>query len=79
MRLSMPARLQRRLVEHGTMWISEVDNVRRDRETRLLRDTRLSVEGVAGRPGYADARALRRAVQRRHGTTPASLRHTVLR
>ncbi|GAA3386801.1 helix-turn-helix domain-containing protein [Streptomyces roseoviridis] len=79
-RMSVSARtLQRRLVEHGTTWSSEVDKVRRDRVTRLLRDTELSVEAIAGRTGYADARALRRAVQRWHGTTPASLRHTVFR
>ncbi|MEU6864279.1 helix-turn-helix domain-containing protein [Streptomyces sp. NPDC046876] len=68
--------LQRRLDEHGTTWSSEVEAVRRDRITRLLHETDLSVEAIAARSGYADARALRRAVQRWYGTTPAALRRT---
>lgn len=68
--------LQRRLDEHGTSWHNEVETLRRARVTRLLHDTELSVEAIAARSGYADARALRRAVQRWYGTTPAALRRT---
>ncbi|MGW7030024.1 helix-turn-helix domain-containing protein [Streptomyces xanthophaeus] len=68
--------LQRRLDEHGTTWSGEVESVRRVHITRLLRSTDLSIDSIAARSGYADARALRRAVQRWYGTTPAALRRT---
>ncbi|MFD6891032.1 helix-turn-helix domain-containing protein [Streptomyces sp. NPDC059957] len=66
--------LQRRLEEHGTTWSEEVETVCRDHITRLLHDTDLCVDSIAARSGYADARALRRAVKRWYGTTPAALR-----
>ncbi|WP_030223260.1 helix-turn-helix domain-containing protein [Streptomyces bikiniensis] len=66
--------VQRRLEEHGTTWNGELDSLRRSHVTRLLHDTNLAVDTVAARSGYADARALRRAVQRWYGTTPAALR-----
>ncbi|MGW6705630.1 helix-turn-helix domain-containing protein [Streptomyces sp. NPDC054956] len=69
-----PRTLQRRLDEHGTTWSTEVETVRRDHITRLLHDTDLSVDSIAARSGYADARALRRAVHRWYGTTPGALR-----
>ncbi|MEU9007663.1 helix-turn-helix domain-containing protein [Streptomyces sp. NPDC048551] len=69
-----PRTLQRRLDEHGTTWSGELDGVRRDHVTRLLHQTGLSIDAIAARSGYADARALRRAVHRWHGTTPAALR-----
>ncbi|GGT21085.1 AraC family transcriptional regulator [Streptomyces purpureus] len=68
--------LQRRLDEHGTTWSDEVETLRRARVTRLLHDTDLGIDAIAARSGYADARALRRAVQRWHGTTPTALRRT---
>lgn len=68
--------LQRRLDEHDTTWSNEVEAARRDHITRLLHSTDLSVASIAARSGYADARALRRAVQRWYGTTPADLRRT---
>ncbi|MFE4638542.1 helix-turn-helix domain-containing protein [Streptomyces sp. NPDC056773] len=74
-RMTISARtLQRRLEEHGTTWSEEVETVRRDRITRLLHDTDLGIDSIAVRSGYADARALRRAVKRWYGTTPAALR-----
>ncbi|MGW6781507.1 helix-turn-helix domain-containing protein [Streptomyces sp. NPDC054987] len=69
-----PRTLQRRLDEHGTTWSAEVETVRRNHISRLLHTTDLSIEAIAARSGYADARALRRAVQRWYGTTPAALR-----
>ncbi|MFG2296093.1 AraC family transcriptional regulator ligand-binding domain-containing protein [Streptomyces sp. NPDC048603] len=66
--------LQRRLDDHGTTWSHELEAVRRAHVTRLLRGTDLGIEAIAARSGYADARALRRAVQRWYGTTPAGLR-----
>ncbi|MFJ6793901.1 helix-turn-helix domain-containing protein [Streptomyces sp. NPDC091268] len=74
-RLALSVRsLQRRLDEHGTTWSNEVENVRRAHVTRLLHDTELTMDSIAVRSGYADARVLRKAVQRWYGTTPAALR-----
>lgn len=66
--------LQRRLDEHATTWTTEVEALRRTHITRLLHDTDLGIDAIAARSGYADARALRRAVQRWYGTTPGALR-----
>ncbi|MGT2532416.1 AraC family transcriptional regulator ligand-binding domain-containing protein [Streptomyces nojiriensis] len=66
--------LQRRLDAHGTTWSREVETVRRAHITTLLHDTDLGIDAVAARSGYADARALRRAVHRWYGTTPAAMR-----
>lgn len=68
--------LQRRLDEHGTTWSNEVETVRREHITRLLHGTDLSIDATAARSDYADARALRPAVQRWYNTTPAALRRT---
>lgn len=68
--------LQRRLDEHGTTWSNEVETMRRDHITRLLWSTDLSIDAIAARSDYADARALRRAVHRWYSTTPAALRRT---
>ncbi|MEV0194601.1 helix-turn-helix domain-containing protein [Kitasatospora purpeofusca] len=74
-RLSVSTRtLQRRLEEHGSTWSGEVEDLRRTRVTGLLQDTDLSVGAIATRTGYADARALRRAVHRWYGRTPSALR-----
>ncbi|GAB2451602.1 AraC family transcriptional regulator [Nocardia tengchongensis] len=72
-----PRTLQRRLDDHGTSWSWEVDTVRRTRITQLLQNTELSVTSIASRTGYADARALRRAVQRWYGDTPGTVRRTL--
>ncbi|MFF7300586.1 helix-turn-helix domain-containing protein [Streptomyces sp. NPDC008265] len=68
--------LQRRLDEQGTTWSCELETLRRAHVTRLLETTDLSIASIATRSGYSDAGALRRAVQRWYGTTPASLRHS---
>lgn len=76
-RMNLSARtLQRRLEDHATTWRHELEAVRRAHITELLRSTDLGIEAIAARSGYADARALRRAVQRWYGTTPAGLRRT---
>ncbi|MGW2400602.1 AraC family transcriptional regulator ligand-binding domain-containing protein [Kitasatospora sp. NPDC001664] len=69
-----PRTLQRRLDEHGTTWREELQAVRRTRALELLRGTELSTEAIAARTGYADARALRRAVRRWSGSSPSALR-----
>ncbi|GAA3044252.1 hypothetical protein GCM10017562_01450 [Streptomyces roseofulvus] len=67
--------LQRRLDEHATTWSGELESLRQTHITRLLETTDLSIDSIATRSGYANARALRRAVQRWYGTTPAALRN----
>lgn len=69
-----PRTLQRRLGKHGTTWREEVEAVRQDLAMSLIRDTDLTMKSVAVRAGYSDARALRRAVHRWHGTTPTHVR-----
>lgn len=69
-----PRTLQRRLTDLGTSWRDEVDHVRRRRAMELLRDTELTVHAVAGRVGYSDARALRRAFIQWTGQSPNSFR-----
>ncbi|MFI9720422.1 helix-turn-helix domain-containing protein [Streptomyces sp. NPDC052396] len=77
-RLAISTRtLQRRLDEHGTTWSEQVETVRREQITQLLRTTDLSMESIAARTGYGNARALRRAVQRWYGDTPAALRQAL--
>ncbi|MFI8451894.1 AraC family transcriptional regulator [Streptomyces erythrochromogenes] len=73
-----PRTLQRRLDEHGTTWSAEAEAVRREHVSRLLHTTELGIDAIAARSGYADARALRRAVRRWYGTTPAALRRAGL-
>ncbi|MEU6981146.1 MULTISPECIES: AraC family transcriptional regulator ligand-binding domain-containing protein [unclassified Streptomyces] len=74
-----PRTLQRRLEAHGTTWTAEIEAVRRADITRLLRTTDLPLDVVAERNGYADARALRRAVHRWTGHTPTALRRQAAR
>lgn len=69
--------LQRRLEEHGTTWRAELETARRERVTRLLATTDQTTDAIAGRTGYADARALRRAVTRWTGHTPSALRRSL--
>ncbi|MFE7798927.1 helix-turn-helix domain-containing protein [Nocardia sp. NPDC057440] len=74
-RLAMsPRTLQRRLGEQGTSWREELEAVRHSHATALLRDTDLSVQSVAARLGYTDARALRRAFHRWTGRSPDAFR-----
>lgn len=66
--------LKRRLHERGTSFHQVLDDVRRAEATRLLSTTALSIEDVARRLGYADARSFRRAFQTWTGTTPSTFR-----
>ncbi|MDX2389331.1 MULTISPECIES: AraC family transcriptional regulator ligand-binding domain-containing protein [unclassified Streptomyces] len=76
-RLSLsPRTLQRRLCENGTTWREQVESVRQQHTLDLLRTTDLPLQSVAGRVGYSDARALRRAVRRWEGQTPGDIRST---
>ncbi|WP_158574146.1 AraC family transcriptional regulator [Streptomyces triticagri] len=74
-RLGMAQRtLQRRLGAEGTSWREELELARRQRVERLLLATDLTVESIATRTGYADVRALRRAIHRWYGHGPADVR-----
>ena len=65
-----PRTLQRRLAEHGTTWRHEVDLARYARAWTLLADDRLTVGAIAGRLGFTDDRALRKAFRRWSGHSP---------
>ncbi|RZQ60574.1 AraC family transcriptional regulator [Amycolatopsis suaedae] len=71
--------LQRRLAEAGTSWREEADRVRYEHALRLLRHDELTVQSVATRVGFTDARALRKAFRRWGGTAPAAVRATLAR
>ncbi|MGW9211951.1 helix-turn-helix domain-containing protein [Embleya sp. NPDC055664] len=73
-----PRTLQRRLSELETTWRDEIESVRHEHAATLLRDTELPVQSIAGRLGYTDARALRRAFQRWTGQTPDAYRRTAV-
>ncbi|GAB2535598.1 helix-turn-helix domain-containing protein [Nocardia heshunensis] len=66
--------LQRRLSEAGTSWSAELAAVRRDQVTHLLRNTSLTVQTIALRTGYSDARALSRAFDGWTGQSPSAYR-----
>ncbi|MEV6650835.1 AraC family transcriptional regulator [Streptomyces sp. NPDC051219] len=66
--------LRRRLAECGTSYQALVDGVRLARTEELLGGTDLPLSHVAAQVGYADVRALRRAVARWFGTSPSAVR-----
>ncbi|MGH8879681.1 MAG: AraC family transcriptional regulator ligand-binding domain-containing protein [Stackebrandtia sp.] len=70
-----PRTLQRRLRDEQTSWREELERRRQSQVDRLLRQTSLPVEAIAARVGYADPRALRRAVHRWYGHGPARVRN----
>ncbi|MER5863011.1 AraC family transcriptional regulator [Kitasatospora sp. NPDC002040] len=69
--------LRRRISECGTTYEAIVDGVRREQVEQLLRRSPLTLREVARRVGFADERALRRAVRRWHGMGPTELRRTM--
>lgn len=66
--------LRRRLADCGTTYEAVVDGVRHERVEQLLRRPELTLRDIAHQSGFADERALRRAVRRWHGLAPAELR-----
>lgn len=66
--------LRRKLAAEGTSWQRVVDGLRHDLAVRLLRDRALSVEQVATRLGYGDARSLHRAFRKWTGSAPGAYR-----
>jgi AraC-like DNA-binding protein len=66
--------LRRRLADCGTTYEAVVDGVRHERVEQLLRRPELTLRDIAHQSGFADERALRRAVRRWRGLAPAELR-----
>jgi AraC-like DNA-binding protein len=68
------ATLTRKLAQEGTTLSELLDGARRDLAVEYLRNGGLSVEEVARRLAFSDARAFRRAFQRWTGSSPAEFR-----
>lgn len=66
--------LRRRLAEASVSYTDVVDDVMRERATRLLRETELTIADVAFRAGYSDVSNFGRAVRRWTGKTPKAFR-----
>ena len=69
-----PRTLRRRLQDHGATFHAMVSEARRDEATRLLRNSVLTVEQIAGHLGYSDPGNFCRAFKRWTGLTPGSFR-----
>jgi AraC-like DNA-binding protein len=65
-----PRTLQRRLEQEGTSWRAEIDAIRQAEAARLLGEG-VNRQAAAARLGYADTRALRRALHRWKMASPA--------
>lgn len=65
---------RRRLSEEATRFRTLLDQVRLDKARHLLQETRLPVETIAQRLGYAESAAFIHAFQRWTGQTPAAFR-----
>ncbi|MEV6556348.1 AraC family transcriptional regulator ligand-binding domain-containing protein [Nocardia sp. NPDC051756] len=72
-----PRTLQRQLAEHGTSWRNEFDLIRYEQAKALLAEGHLTTSAVAGRLGFTDDRALRKAFRRWSGTSPSGVRAAV--
>jgi AraC-like DNA-binding protein len=74
-RLNIPERtLRRRLNDENTSFSELVNDARRASAVKLLRDTALSLEDVAGRLGFSDAANFRHAFRRWTGYAPQEFR-----
>jgi AraC-like DNA-binding protein len=69
-----PRTLERHLAAEGTAFGRLADDRRKAVAHELLRDTRLSIDEIAFRLGYADRSNFGRACRRWFGVAPASLR-----
>ncbi|MEV0295596.1 AraC family transcriptional regulator ligand-binding domain-containing protein [Nocardia sp. NPDC050710] len=69
-----PRTLQRQLAEHGTTWRHEFDLVRYEQAKTLLAQGHLTTAAIAGRLGFTDDRALRKAFRRWSGAAPSAAR-----
>jgi len=69
-----PKALQRRLAADDTNFAAIVDEVRRERADRYLRDTRITLSHLARELGYAEQSVLTRSCHRWFGCGPAAYR-----
>ena len=69
-----PKALQRRLAADDTNFAAVVDDVRRERTERYLRDTRITLTHLARELGYAEQSVLTRSCRRWFGCGPAAYR-----
>jgi AraC-like DNA-binding protein len=69
-----PRSLRRGLQRMSTSYQELLDETRHDDARRLLETTRLSMEEVARKLGFADVRSFRRAFKRWTGVSPGSYR-----
>jgi AraC-like DNA-binding protein len=73
-----PRQLQKRLAEQGLSFTELVEEVRRERALRLLRDTDRSIGDIAQDCGYTEVSPFHRAVRRWTGLTPLQVRQQAL-
>ncbi|HEX5354968.1 MAG TPA: AraC family transcriptional regulator ligand-binding domain-containing protein [Aquabacterium sp.] len=73
-----PRQLQKRLAEQGLSFKELVEEVRRERALRLLRDTARSIGEIAQDCGYTEVSPFHRAVRRWTGLTPLQVRQQAL-
>ncbi|MCC3327332.1 AraC family transcriptional regulator [Nocardia abscessus] len=74
-RLAVSTRtLQRQLAEQNTTWREEYDRARYEQARSLLAEGRLTTAAIAGRLGFTDDRALRKAYRRWSGSPPSQAR-----
>ncbi len=69
-----PRQLQKRLADQGLSFKDLIEEVRRERALRLLRDTAQAIGEIAQACGYAEVSPFHRAVRRWTGLTPAQVR-----
>jgi AraC-like DNA-binding protein len=69
-----PRTLRRHLLDERTSFAELRDEVRQMLADELLRGSRLSIEQIAERLGYAETASFISAFKRWHGTTPHAFR-----
>jgi len=73
-----PRQLQKRLSDQGLSFKDLIEEVRRERALRLLRDTSQAIGEIAQACGYTEVSPFHRAVRRWTGLTPAQVRQQAL-
>jgi len=76
--LTSPRQLQKRLSDQGLSFKDLIEEVRRERALRLLRDTSQAIGDIAQACGYTEVSPFHRAVRRWTGPTPAPVRQQAL-
>ena len=66
--------MHRRLAESGLSYREVIDDVRRSVAIEFLENTRMKIDQVAERVGFADATSFRKAFKKWTGRSPRSFR-----